>query len=410
MTVRILAGAPALDRRLFPRPGSVARWFEPFHVRQPQVARGEISAQVVAGADMVVAPAWLTHRRALEAVGESRRARAWTTAAVRLARDAADDGLERREGKARPVVVAGPLPDIAAGPELATGRLLPASASEERDTHDQAGILADADVDLLLLEARPSLEATIVAGRVAVSAGRPVWAVVPVADGPGEPPLPERVAMLEAIGIAGILIQLPTTERSGLTDVLASVVSGAATPIGLLADVPPVVTDIDLDAWLGAGLQVMGLGSGADPDAIRPIVDARERLLSATRERHDAERTSLASWVQESTDRAPGGRALWLGPRSVPVPGGFDWIVLDGSDTTAVAALPEQAFRLVIDLSGAAPDRLVRLVEQGGIVAIEAFDDDPDRLGRLRAVGLRVQQVGAAPDGRSRLICRREGA
>src|SRR5690606_33957881 len=94
---RILAGAPAPDRRSFPRPGSVARWFEPFHVRQPDVARGEIASQVATGADVVLAPTWLTHRRALEAVGESRRAQAWTTAAVRLAREAVETGMERLE-------------------------------------------------------------------------------------------------------------------------------------------------------------------------------------------------------------------------------------------------------------------------------------------------------------------------
>ena len=186
MTPRILAGAPALDRRAFPRPGSVARWFEPFHVRQPQVARGEIAAQVAAGADVVMAPAWLTHRRALEGVGESRRARAWTDDAVRLAREAVEAGMERRGGETGPILVAGPLPDVAAGPEHATGRLSSASAAEDRDTHDQAGILADAGVDVLLIEPRTSFEAALQATRISAPAGRPVWATLPAADGPGE--------------------------------------------------------------------------------------------------------------------------------------------------------------------------------------------------------------------------------
>ena len=409
MTPRVLAGAPALDRRAFPRPGSVARWFEPFHVRQPQVARGEISAQVVAGADIVVAPAWLTHRRALEAVGESRRAHAWTGAAVRLAREAVEAGLERREGEARPVVIAGPLPDVSAGPDLATGRLPSASASEERDTHDQAGILADAEVDILVLELRPSFEATLQATRIAVGAGRPVWATLQLADGPGEPPLAERVAMLDAIGIAGVLARVPATETTGLADRIASVASGTDTPIGLVADMPPLApADTALDDWLGAGIQVLGLGSGADPDTLRPLVDARERLTSAERERQDAERTSLGGWVLDAAGRAPGGRALWLGAPAVTLPAGFAWTVLDVTGTEGLATLPDEAVRLIVDLVGSDPDRLARVVERGGIVAIEGADEDPDRLTRLGALGLRVQEVDVAPDGRTRLICRRE--
>jgi S-methylmethionine-dependent homocysteine/selenocysteine methylase len=211
----VVAGAPALDRRAFPRPGAVARWFEPFHVRQPQVARAEIAGQVAAGADIVVAPAWLTHRRALEAVGESRRAQAWTAAAVRLAREAVEEGLERRPDGAAgdPVLVAGPLPDIAARPERATGRLLPAAASEERDAHDQAGILADAAVDLLLLEPCASHDATLRSTRVAAETGVPAWVTVPVTEAPGAPPLGERVAMVVASGAAAVLVDVGRRPR-----------------------------------------------------------------------------------------------------------------------------------------------------------------------------------------------------
>ena len=58
-------------------------------------ARERLAAQLTAGADVVVAPTWLTHRRALLPVGETRQARAWTAAAVRVAREAIEIGLER---------------------------------------------------------------------------------------------------------------------------------------------------------------------------------------------------------------------------------------------------------------------------------------------------------------------------
>ncbi len=55
-------------------------------------ARERIAAQVAAGADVVVAPTWLTHRRALLPLGETRRAAAWTADAVRVAREAVEIG------------------------------------------------------------------------------------------------------------------------------------------------------------------------------------------------------------------------------------------------------------------------------------------------------------------------------
>jgi hypothetical protein len=390
----------------------VARWFEPFHVRQAQVARGELSAQVAAGADIVVAPAWLTHRRALEGVGESRRARAWTAAAVRLAREAVEGGLERRQADAStagPVLVAGPLPDVSAGPEQATGRLAPAAAADELDTHDQAGILADVGVDLLLLERRSSFDAMLQATRIAVPAGRPVWATLPLVDGPGEPPLVERVAMLAAAGAHTVLVAAPeTTDSPGVTGLLAGAMLPGGPALGVAADEPPLAaSDADLDAWLEAGVEVLGLLSGATPGAMRPLVDARERLIAGVRDRAAAERSALASWVTDAARRAPGGRALWLGGLAVDPPPGFEWTVLDSTDASTIAELPDEAFRLVIAIADAAPEQLARAVEQGGIVALETGDDG-DRPGRLAALGLRVQELIPAPEGRIRVTCRRE--
>jgi hypothetical protein len=408
---RVLAGAFALDRRAFPRPGSVARWFEPFHVRQPQVARGEIAAQVAAGADVVMAPAWLTHRRALEGVGESRRARSWTDDAVRLAREATEAGLERRAAVAGPVLVAGPLPDVAAGPEHATGRLLSASASEERDTHDQAGILADAGVDVLLIESRTSFEATLQATRLSVPAGRPVWATMPAAGSPSEPPFTERVAMLTAAGAEAILIgPVEETDRSTVTDLLTMVAEPGGPGVGLIAEEPPLGDESALDAWLEASAALLGIGSGADPDALQPLVEARERRLTRIREQEEAERSSLGSWVADAATRAPGGRALWLGDPQVGLPSGFGWtvVVLDSAE---LAALPAEDFRLVVAIGPADPARLARLVERGGIVAFEVPSEEvTDLPGRLTMLGLRIQEVTPASEGGARVITRREDA
>jgi hypothetical protein len=404
-----MAGAPARDRRAFPRPGSVPHWFEPFHVRQPAVARGELASQVVAGADIVMAPAWLTHRRALESVGESRRAREWTLAAVRLAREAAESGLERREGGTTPVLVAGPLPDVAARPETAAGRLLPATVSAERDAHDQAGILADAEVDLVLVERRPTLEAARIATETAASTGRPVWTVIALADATGEPPLAERLTILTGSGAVGILIESQPGADARAVAPLAEAASAPEIPLlGLIADLPPLGSPEALDDWLRAGVQVLGLAAGADPSALRPLAEARDRLSTAEREQQDTEVASLEAWVNTAVERAPGGRALWLGPMIVPPPPGFEWTIIEDAESP-LASLPDQAFRLAVVLAAPEPSAVARLVERGGIVAIQAAADAAtDVVARLGSAGLRVQEVGSAPDGRARIICRRE--
>lgn len=409
---RILAGATALDRRAFPRPGSVARWFEPFHIRQPKVARGEIAAQVVAGADIVVAPAWLTHRRALGAVGESRRAREWTMAAVRVSREAIEAGLERREdGQARAVLVAGPLPDVSARPEHATGRRLSASASMERDTHDQAGILADAGVDLVLVERRPSLDAARWATEAAADTGTPTWTTIPMSAA-GEPPLAEMVATLVATGAAGVLLDIrDATDAARAQSTLETAMGAERAPMGLIAETPRLAVDADtLDGWVRSGTDVLGITAGADPDALRPLVEARDRVLADRQGRMDAGRAALTAWVRDAAGRAPGGRALWLGTREADRPSGFDWVVIETPEVAGLGLL-ETAFQLVIDLSGGQIDVLARLVDRGGVIASQAGTPwDRDALAALAGVGLRVLEVSTGPDGQGRLVARREGA
>nr|MBA3627696.1 homocysteine S-methyltransferase family protein [Chloroflexota bacterium] len=84
-----------------------------------------MTAQVAAGADVLLAHTFLTHRRALARVGEARRARQLTLSAVVLAREAAEQGRDRRDHETSsatvPVLVAGSLPLL--GDDPGSGRL-----------------------------------------------------------------------------------------------------------------------------------------------------------------------------------------------------------------------------------------------------------------------------------------------
>ena len=133
--VLLLAGSVGPERVPSRRDPEQTDWYLPLHVRDAQAARERLAGQVTVGADAVVAPTWLTHRRALLPLGETRRAGAWTAAAVRTAREAVEIGLERRQEalagvpeddvrRGRPAtLVAASLPALDDAPESEGGRL-----------------------------------------------------------------------------------------------------------------------------------------------------------------------------------------------------------------------------------------------------------------------------------------------
>ena len=84
----LLAGSVGPERLPAHPDPEHADWYLPLHLRDARAARERLVGQTVAGAAVVMAPALLTHRRALLPLGETRRAAAWTAAAVRLGREA----------------------------------------------------------------------------------------------------------------------------------------------------------------------------------------------------------------------------------------------------------------------------------------------------------------------------------
>src|SRR5688572_18831220 len=198
----LLAGSSARERAPVEKRGATAdRWFEPLHVQDPAAARERIAAQIAAGADIVLAPTWQTHRRALMAVGESRRAVAWTQAAVEVAREGVDAGLERRAQDALPEeeienpppaivrpapLVGGVIPILDDQPEPGSGRLLPREPAAARDYDEAAGHLADGDVDLIVVETRVGDRGSRIAVETAARTGIPAW-VAAIGGGSEDP-------------------------------------------------------------------------------------------------------------------------------------------------------------------------------------------------------------------------------
>ena len=118
---------------------------------------------VQAGAEIITANTFRTHARNLRAGGiRPELARRWTCRAVELAQEAA-------AGKACVAGSMAPLEDCYS-PELT-----PDDATLAAEHAEMAGHLAEAGVDLILVETQPTLREARAATTAAMQTGKPVW-------------------------------------------------------------------------------------------------------------------------------------------------------------------------------------------------------------------------------------------
>ena len=376
---RLIAGAAGPERVAYRKDRDEPRWFEPPLVRTPPAARDAMGDLGAAGADVVVAPTWLTHRRALLPVGETRRAAAWTAAALRLAREAVESGLERRELRAEeaaaaavwardgrdargdalpdvdraveravaeraeevaagagrgvappadvprhPVLVAGVLPALDVAPEPGVGRLLPRDVATERDARAQAGLLAEAGAALILVEGASGIAQARVAVDAAAETGLPVWITQSVA-GARVPVLPsgESVgAWAEAMTHAGAsVLLLAPAPGTGLPEAFAEL-RAAGVPAETAGAFPAFGGATDAERvsatsmrWLEAGAWHLGIAVGATPERIGAQRAALDAIDEARLGSRAVARARWEGYVRDAAGRAPGGRAAWIGVR-----------------------------------------------------------------------------------------------
>lgn len=426
---RLIAGAGGPERLPYRRDPDEPRWFEPHHVRSAAASRDRMAGFVAAGADVLVAPTWLTHRRALLAVGETRRAQAWTAAAIRVAREAVDVGLEQRDRAEdpagpdaaptpprvtrHPILVAGVLPQLDTAPEPGVGRLLPRDVASERDHRAQAGVLAEAGPDLVLVDGPPSIAQARVAVEAAVETGLPVWVSVPVVPG-RQPQLAsgESVeAWAEAMVHAGadVLLLDPSPGADVAAGHVALTTAGVAPErTGVLPAIDPAAADSAVEEaarrWLDAGAWHLGIAVGATAARLGRLRAALDTVAAEAGASRDADRERWMAILQDAARRAPGGRAAWIGPRPAddpPLPAGFAWTVVAGAG--GAAGLPAGELRLVVCVDTRIEPRAVAaLPEPGGILL--AVGRDP---AAVAGTGLRVLAVDAIGD-RTTILARRD--
>lgn len=353
-----------------------ADWYQPLHVRDETSARERIAGQITAGADIVVAPTWLTHRRALLPLGETRRAGAWTAAAVDVARQALEVGLERREeavaevadddvSRGRPVPrVAAVLPALDDEPETATGRLLPREAATERDYRDQAGAIADAEPDLILVAGQHAEADARTAISEAAQTGLPVWAALtPEALATAE--LPGWVDWASAHRLERLLLPGPLADRGAVLD--------APLPWGTLAPSTDPLTD-----WLAAGAGAIAWLDGANAAVLEPLRKAIDDHERAGMEAEHAARRRWQAHLRRAAAMAPGGAAAIVGSADDPaLPGGFTWMAVERAE---LPYLPPERFRLLVDPDGPISDDIAHTLEHGGIAVARPGQSELARL------------------------------
>jgi S-methylmethionine-dependent homocysteine/selenocysteine methylase len=148
--------------------------------------------EVRSGADILTANTFRTHRRTLEKAGLGERSRELTTLAVRLARQAAGEAD-------REVRVAGSLSPLE---DCYRPDLVPDEATLEREHREQSAALAEAGVDLILLETHNTVRELAAAARAAKETALPFVASM-VTDGAGRllsgEPIESAVRALEPL-------------------------------------------------------------------------------------------------------------------------------------------------------------------------------------------------------------------
>lgn len=388
--VRLLAGTSADERQPPTHPGPEPEWYLPAHARRPNETRQRMAAQVSAGADVLLAHTFLTHRRALALVGEARRARELTHSAVVLAREAAEQGRDRRDQgmswATHTVSVAGALPPL--GDDPGSGQLGPLDMAVARDLHDHAGLLADAGVDLIVVEGPRTLAETPAGVRAGRSMGIETWAVV------------DHSALMrdrEDLGAPdAILLRAATAATTADGSGLRGSWEG---PHGVMVDAlfdrsargaadrsshgaadrsahGAADDDRALRDLLAAGASVLGIGEGAAPDRlaiVRAAIDEHELTRAAER---DSETSRWLDWVARGAAMAPPGTAAWLAepPPTTFVPG-WQWTVVPLAE---IGLMPAEHYRLVVaETSEPAIEQLCLPLEVGGVLVARSERSAP---------------------------------
>jgi methionine synthase I (cobalamin-dependent) len=249
--------------------GALPLWSAAALLDAPRTVFEIHSAEVEAGAEVLTANTFRTHRRTLATAGLGAQSELLTWRAVSLAREAAAESR-------RQIFVLGslsPLEDCYR-PDLA-----PDDRSLTSEHALQAASLASAGVDGIILETHNSVRELAAAAKAALDTGLPVIASM-VTDGSGRllsgEPISDAAAVLAGTGVEAAAINcVPAANLGGDFRALAAATSlplGAYANLGRPAADGSLPDPLDPEAyariagqWLAAGVRLVGGCCGTGP-------------------------------------------------------------------------------------------------------------------------------------------------
>ena len=290
--VILLDGATATELQRRGAPMDSVAWSATALLTHPEVVREVHGDYIEAGADVIITNTFSTARHVLERAGMGDRVKELNTLAVRLAREARDSSAGER-----PVAIAGSMSSMVPSDDR---RAIPPPKTTRAVYEEQAHWLAEAGVDILILEMMQDVDLTPHAIRAAAGTGLPVWVGWSCKMTPGS----SSVMLLEGrdgetfgqnldsfLPLGGSAMSIMHTEVDDTTPALETLRQHWHGPIGAYPHSGRIVMPnwqfvdmispedlVDLAVgWVEMGVQIIGTCCGMGPEYTRLL---RERLPS----------------------------------------------------------------------------------------------------------------------------------
>ena len=291
--VMILDGAMGteLERKGVPMHGMA--WSAAALQTHPDVVRQVHEDYIRAGADIIITNTFATARHTLEYAGMGDLVRRLNTRAVVMAQNAREAAAAAAAGD-RQVFIAGSISTFDPGLK---SELRPSEQQARANYREQAHLLAEAGVDLIMLEMMRDVEQSAYAIEAAVSTGVPTWvgfscrlnedgSEVLLLGSQGET-FAEALDALAPLG--GSVVSVMHTRVEDTTPALAVVQQHWKGPVGsyphsgefvmpnwqFVNIISPQEFLVEAQKWVQTGIQVVGGCCGLGPEHIRVL---REHL------------------------------------------------------------------------------------------------------------------------------------
>ncbi len=284
--VIVLDGATGTELEKRGVPMDSTAWSGAAVLSHPDTLRQIHEDYIRAGADIIITNTFGTARHVLEPAGLGDKIAEVNTQAVKLAQEACDNVADR------PIAIAGSISTFSADNK---SDYEPSAKKAQASYREQAELLAEAGVDLIMMEMLQDIEQSTHAVKAAVSTGLPVWVGFSCTMGQGDAVLSFDCrhtfnSILEAIvPLGGSVMTIMHTLTEETTPALEALLKQWQGPVGVYSHsgkfimpnwqfldmISPEDYTVEALKWVEMGVQVIGGCCGIGPEHIKML---KERL------------------------------------------------------------------------------------------------------------------------------------